>query len=385
MKSQAKFNIGIVAGEPSGDALGAGLIEVFSRDFPGAVFYGIGGPKMRKAGCDTLYDMDRIELMGLDGILGKIGGILKIRSSLYRNFTENPLDIFIGIDVPDFNLSLESRLSKKGIKTVHYVSPTVWAWRGYRIHKIRRAVGHMLALFPFEADYYTKQRIPVTCVGHPIADEIDQPDRQRARQQLGLAVEKEQLLVGLLPGSRRSEVDRLGKIFIDAARIVYRSNPGVRFVLPFASTAVRNRFLERVGNISDLPITFLDGESRKAMEAADLLVLASGTAALEASLLERPHVVAYRVSAVTWWMFRLLRHIEYYSMSNQLLPQPLVPEFIQHDATPEKIAAAVQDMIEKPQALVALEREFRKIREQLKLDANVQAARAISRELGFSP
>jgi lipid-A-disaccharide synthase len=242
----------------------------------------------------------------------------------------------------------------------------------------------MLALFPFEADYYTKQRIPVTCVGHPIADEIDQPDRQRARQQLGLVVEKEQLLVGLLPGSRRSEVDRLGKIFIDAARIVYRSNPGVRFVLPFASTAVRNRFLERVGNISDLPITFLDGQSRKAMEAADLLVLASGTAALEASLLERPHVVAYRVSTVTWWMFRLLRHIEYYSMSNQLLPQPLVPEFIQHDATPGKIAAAVQDMIDKPQALVALEREFRKIREQLKLDANVQAARAISRELGFS-
>ncbi len=384
VKSTAQISIGIVAGEPSGDALGAGLMESFSREYPGAEFCGIGGPKMRKAGCDTLYDMDRIELMGLDGLFGKVGDILRIRSHLYRYFVEHPPQVFIGIDVPDFNLSLESRLRKKGVRTVHYVSPTVWAWRGYRIHKIRRAVGHMLTLFPFEADYYNEHRIPVTCVGHPIADQIDDPDRNRARRKLGLEIGADQILVGLLPGSRRSEVDRLGKTFVDAARIIYRSNPRVCFVLPFASTAVRKRFMDQAGDISNLPVTLLDGQSRHAIEAADIVILASGTAALEACLLERPHVVAYRVSAMTWWMFRFLRHVDYYSMSNQLLPEPVVPEFIQHNATPENIAAAVEDMIAKPEALLSLEQAFRKIRMQLKLDANDQAARAISRELGFS-
>jgi lipid-A-disaccharide synthase len=225
--------IGIVAGEPSGDSLGAGLINAVKRIYPDAEFIGVGGPKMSKAGCDTLYDMDRIGLMGLEGVFEKLGDILKIRSSLYRTFVANPPDLFIGIDVPDFNLALEHKLKKKNIKTVHYVSPTVWAWRGYRIHKIRRAVNHMLTLFPFEADYYKSHNIPVTCVGHPIADEIDHPDTMAARNKIGIAVTEGKLVIGLLPGSRDSEVKRLAALFVEVVTKINQANSSIHFVLPF--------------------------------------------------------------------------------------------------------------------------------------------------------
>ncbi len=369
--------IGIVAGEPSGDSLGAGLIDELKKNNPEITFFGIGGPKMRAAGCNTLYDMDRIELMGIDGLFEKLGDILKIRKTLLQKFLADPPDLFIGIDVPDFNLSLEGKLKKRNIRTIHYVSPTLWAWRGYRIHKIRRAVDHMLTLFPFEEKYYKDQNIPVTCVGHPIADQIDQPDKNLARQTIDREIGAGDTVIGLLPGSRRSEVKRLGAVFVQAVEQIHSSHPGIKFILPFANEKVAQTFNAVVGDIDHLPIVTLDGQSRLAMEASDIVILASGTAALEAALLRRPHVVVYKLSTITYWLFRRLRHVDHYSMPNQLLPEPVVPELVQDDATAENIVAEVNKYLENPQLVKQLEHEFMLIHKQLKLGSNVQASDAI--------
>jgi len=371
----------MVAGEPSGDALGAGLIENLKSSLDNVGFFGIGGPKMAAAGCDTIYDMDRIGVMGLDGLVGKFLDIVRLRSNLYKMMVSNPPDLFIGIDVPDFNLALESRLRKKNILTVHYVSPTVWAWRGYRIHKIRRAVDHILTLFPFEADFYRNHQVPVTCVGHPMADEIKPPDRAAARQKLGLEIPDHGKLVALLPGSRRSEIVRLAAIFLETARIIHRSDPDVQFVLPFANETVARAFSEVTGWAGDLPITLLQEQSRLAMEAADVVVLASGTAALEAALLRRPHVVVYRVGALTWWLVKRLKSVTHYSMPNQLLGQPVTPEFIQGEARPDSIAHALRRYLDDDREVDRLERMFAQMHEQLKRDANRRAGRAVIRLL----
>ena len=373
--------IGVVAGEPSGDSLGAGLINAVKRIYPDAEFVGVGGPKMRKAGCDTLYDMDRIGLMGLEGIFEKLGDILKIRASLYRMFVANPPDLFVGIDVPDFNLALERKLKKKNIKIVHYVSPTVWAWRGYRIHKIRRAVSHMLTLFPFEADYYKKHKIPVTCVGHPIADEIDNPDTMAARKRIGIGGTTEKLVIGLLPGSRASEVKKLATVFVEAVTKINHANPSIQFVLPFASSRMAEVFYQVAGPIDHLPVTPLDGQSRDAMEASDIIILASGTAALEAALLHKPHIVVYKLNAITYWLINKLKHVDYYSMPNQLLPEPVIPEYMQDEATADNIVDAVYHYINHPQEVKKLEQEFIEIHRQLKLDANFQASQVVGQML----
>ena len=371
----------MVAGEPSGDALGAGLIKSLKSSIDDVEFFGIGGPKMLSAGCATIYDMDRIGVMGLDGLVGKVLDIVRIRSNLYRMMVMNPPDLFIGIDVPDFNLALESRLRKKNITTVHYVSPTVWAWRGYRIHKIRKAADHILTLFPFETEFYRKNHIPVTCVGHPIADEIKPPDRAAARQKLGLEIPARGKLVALLPGSRRSEISRLAPIFLEVARIIHQSDPGVQFVLPFANKTVARVFSEVTGLIQDLPITLLQEQSRLAMEAADAVVLASGTAALEAALLRRPHVVVYKVGALTGWLVQRLKSVTHYSMPNQLLGEPVVPEFIQGQARPASIARAVRRYLDDDREVDQLDQMFAAMHRQLKLNANLRASKAVIRLL----
>ncbi len=375
----------MVAGEPSGDALGAGLIRSLKSSIDDVRFFGIGGPKMASAGCDTIYDMDRIGVMGLDGLVGKFPGIVKIRSNLYKMMVSNPPDLFIGIDVPDFNLALESRLRKKNITTVHYVSPTVWAWRGYRIHKIRRAVDHILTLFPFEAEFYRRNHIPVTCVGHPMADEIKPPDQAAARQKLGLEIPDHGKLVALLPGSRRSEISRLAPIFLEVARIIHQSDPGVQFVLPFANKTVACAFSEVTGLIGDLPITLLQEQSRLAMEAADAVVLASGTAALEAALLRRPHVVVYKVGALTGWLVQRLKSVTHYSMPNQLLEEPVVPEFIQGQARPASIAHALRRYLDDDREVDKLDQMFAQMHRQLKRGANLRASRAVIRLLEPAP
>ncbi len=370
--------IGIVAGEPSGDRLAAGLIGALKFIYPNAGFAGIGGPAMRAAGCHTLYDMERIELMGFDGLFGRMRDILKIRSAIYRRFITHPPHLFVGIDVPDFNLALERRLKRKNIPTVHYVSPTVWAWRGYRIHKIRRSVDHMLTLFPFEAEFYTRHRIPVTCVGHPVADEIGEPDQAAARKKIGLAADGKTTVIGLLPGSRCSEVQRLGAVFVGAAEKLHGLDATIQFVLPFASSRVERAFYDVVGRINHLPITVLRGQSRIAMEASDMVILASGTAALEAALLRVPHVVVYKLSPVTYWLFQKLRHVDYYSMPNQLLPEPVIPELVQKDATAHNIVQAVNQYRQNPEKVRKLEQDFIQMHKALKRDANMQAGRAVA-------
>ena len=374
-----RTKIAIVAGEPSGDSLGSGLITALKSTIPDACFFGIGGPKMREAGCQTLYDMVHLELMGFDGLFGKLGSILKIRRELYRKCVDDPPDLFIGIDVPDFNLTLESRLRKRGIKILHYVSPTVWAWRGYRIHKIKRAVDHMLTLFPFESDYYRRQQIPATCVGHPIADEIDEPDTRAARHQLG--IDAGHRVIALLPGSRRSEVMRLGPVIVEAVKRLNRENPGIRFVLPFANPRVEREFYRVARGIDHLPVTTYAARSRQVLEACDIAILASGTVALEAALLRKPHVVIYKLSPLTYWLVRRLRHVDHYSMPNQLLPEPIIPELIQDQANGVNIVHAVNEFLQHPERVRQLQDQCAQIHTQLRRNANLQASRAVVRLL----
>ena len=365
--------VAIVAAEPSGDRLAAGLIEELKARLPASRFIGVGGPKMARAGCELLYDMERIGVIGLDGLLTKLPGIFQIRRRLLKRFTtegERP-DIFVGVDAPDFNLSLARKLKRGGITCVHYVSPTVWAWRGYRIRKIRRSIDHMLTLFPFEADYYQRHRVPVTCVGHPVADEISEPDRAAARQRLGL---EDGLLIALLPGSRRSEIRRLGGVFMEAARRILERRPEARFVLPFAGEAAAAEFRQTAGDTGDLPLRTLDGNSRAALEACDLAILASGTASLEAALLRRPHIVVYKLAAPSYWLMRRLRHVDYYSMPNQLLPAPMVPELIQSRASADNIASQADALLRDAPHIADLERHFANLHRTLKLNANARAA-----------
>ncbi|MEA3291435.1 MAG: lipid-A-disaccharide synthase, partial [Pseudomonadota bacterium] len=349
---------------------------------PDARFTGIGGEQMRREGCELLYPMEKISAMGLDGLFGKLREIFTIKRDLARRFTSHKPDVFVGIDVPDFNLGLELKLKRVGIPTVHYVSPTVWAWRGYRIHKIRRAVSYMLTLFPFEAEYYRRQGVPVTFVGHPMADRSGKPDSAGARAQLGIGGER---IIALLPGSREGEMRRLGGVFLDAAKLLHQRHPDLQFLLPFANGALRGQFeCELGGQAGKLPLTLLDGEAHLAMEAADGVILASGTAALEAALLERPMVVVYKVSWLSHFLARPLLNVSVYSMPNHLLPEPSIPELIQGDATPRNIADAMDGYLDDPRRTQALQCQFARIREELQQGASRRAAVAVLAQAGIA-
>ncbi len=367
------MRIGIVAGEASGDYLGAGLIAAIQRRIPDASFVGICGPRMQALGAQSLFPMDSISIMGVDGLLKSVFKILRIRSGLVDHFAATRPDVFIGVDVPDFNLRLEQRLRAKALKTIHYVSPTVWAWRGYRIRRIRKSVGHMLTLFPFEADYYRRHSVPVTYVGHPVADEIGpEVDVHTLRKRLGLVGDP---IVALLPGSRTSEVGRLTSVFVNAAHTIRSRYPGVEFVVPFANTQTRECFIERGGEtLTELPLAMRDGFSRDALGASDVALLASGTAALEAALLGVPMVVAYKVSWLTGMLVRLFAHVDYFSMPNNLLEQPVVPEFLQGDATGANLAEAVLGYLDVPQRRTEMRARLAGIHDALRQNASERAA-----------
>jgi len=352
---------------------------------------------MAAAGCDILFDMERIGVIGLDGLPAKLPGILKIRRRLFAHLTgagdtgttARP-HVFVGVDAPDFNLNLERKLKRAGVACAHYVSPTVWAWRAYRLRKIRRSVDHMLALFPFEAAFYRARGVPVTCVGHPLADRIDAPHRGAARRALGFADgDGGGPIIALLPGSRRSEISRLATVFMDAARRLLARCPAAKFVLPFANDSAAATFAQVAGAVDDLPLTTLPAAgdstvdhrgrtpSQLALEASDLAIVASGTAALEAALLRRAHIVAYKLAAPSYHLMRRLRRVDYYSMPNQLLPQPLVPELIQARATAANIAAEALALLESPARVAELEKQFAAVHRALKLGANARAAEAV--------
>jgi len=388
----AELRVALVAGESSGDQLAAGLMQALSARRR-CLFTGVGGPAMAAAGCEILFDMERIGVIGLDGLPAKLPGILKIRRRLFAHFTgtgdtgttARP-HVFVGVDAPDFNLNLEGKLKRAGVACAHYVSPTVWAWRAYRLRKIRRSVDHMLALFPFEAAFYRARGVPVTCVGHPLADRIDAPHRAAARRALSLG---DGLLIALLPGSRRSEITRLARVFMDAARRLLARYPAAKFVLPFANDSAAATFTVTAGAVDDLPLTTLPAAgdstvdhrgrtpSQLALEASDLAIVASGTAALEAALLRRAHIVAYKLAPPSYHLMRRLRRVDYYSMPNQLLPQPLVPELIQSRATAANIAAEAAALLDSPARVAELEKQFAAMHRALKLGANARAAEAV--------
>lgn len=369
--------IGIVAGETSGDLLGAGLMRELKARLPGVAFEGIGGPRMQAQGCASLYDMERLSVIGLEGF-AKLPGVWRTRRRLAAHFLATRPAMYIGIDAPDFNLAVEERLRAAGITTAHYVSPTVWAWRGYRIRRIHRAVDHMLTLFPFEARYYEERQVPVTFVGHPLADEVPEAyDVQAVRTRLGLP--RRGTLVALLPGSRLGELRRHAVLFVRTARWLHARHPQLHFVAPFANAATHARFeaaLVREG-ATDLPITRLVEQSREALAAADVALLASGTATLEAALLRKPMVVTYRVSKLSEWLIRLFSHVQMYALPNHLAGRRLVPELLQDDAVPEKLGAAVEAYLEHPEQAESVQKTLAEMHRALKQNADARAAEAL--------
>lgn len=370
------MRIGMVAGEASGDLLGAALIDAIRQRHPGARFEGIAGPGMQAAGCRSLYPMERLSVMGLAEVLGRLPELLLQRRRLARHFLDNPPDVFVGVDAPDYNLALERRLKQGGIPCVHYVSPSVWAWRGYRLPRIARSTDHMLALFPFEADYYHQHQVPVTFVGHPLADMIPmEPDLQAARVEIGLPLDGE--FVALLPGSRAAEVRLLAGPMVEAAHWLLQRRPGVRFIVSLVNETTGQLFDEALAHVPDLPVHRVEGGGRRVLAAADVALLASGTAALEALLLKRPMVVTYRVKPLTYWIARRLVRVDRYSLPNLLAGHDLIPELIQDQARPEAMGAAVLRYLEDPELARTLQEEARRLHGKLKRDASQRAAEAV--------
>jgi lipid-A-disaccharide synthase len=374
----APLRIGIVAGEPSGDQLGARLMRALAEKSPGIRFEGICGPEMLKAGGRSLFPMERLSVLGITEIAGRIRELRGIRRKLVRHFRNDPPDAFIGVDSPGFNLGLEEALRRAGIPTLHYVSPQVWAWRPWRIRKISRAVDRVLVLFPFEVSFYEEHGVPATFVGHPLADEFDAPpDRMPYRD--GLGIERNLPTVALLPGSRASEMRAHAELFICAALWVQERVPNVQFVIPFVNRQSRDLFEQAIKRTEawELPLKRVLGHSRDVMAASDVVLVASGTATLEAALLGRPQVVTYRVSGLTHFLISRLSKVRHYAMPNLLAGRELVPELLQGDATPEKLGTAVERFVRYPGQSVSVLRGYEDIRKKLRGGGVQRAAEAV--------
>ena len=370
----------VVAGEASGDLLGGGLIRELRARYPEATFLGVAGPEMLGAGCEAWYQADELAVMGLAEVLSHLPRLLKIRRRVINLALETQPDCFIGIDAPDFNLPVARRLKAAGIKTVQYVSPSVWAWRAGRAARISNDTDLVLTLFPHEPQFYEQHGGRAHFVGHPLADQIPmEPDQSAARCQLGLPADTP--VLALLPGSRMGEVKRLGPAFIRAASALRRHIPELTIVSPFASRATRERFSSQLQKISpDLPVTQLDRQASSAMIASDAVLLASGTAALEAMLCKRPMVIAYRIAGVTYAIvkgFKLLSG-KYYALPNVLAGRQIAPEILQYDVTPENLAAAVLPLLRERKKVAEVKAQFGAIHQQLRRNASRSAAAAIA-------
>ena len=360
------LRIGMLAGEASGDILGSRVLRALRRHYPDLRAEGIGGPLMQAEGFDSLWPMERLSVMGFVEPLKRLPELLRIRRGLYRHFRDNPPDLFLGIDSPDFVLALEGRLRATGIPTAHLVSPSVWAWRQGRIKRIRRSVDHMLCLFPFETDIYHQHGVPATCVGHPLAEEIF-PAQDRATQRRALGLPDSGELVALLPGSRRGEVELLGPLFLAAAARLQLGRPQLHWVIPAASAERRAQLETLLTATQGLRCTLLDGQSREAMAAADAVMLASGTATLEACLLQRPMVVAYRMAPLSWALVSWLVRSPFAALPNILAGRALVPELLQKAATPEALAATLEGLLDDAGVRAAQVSGMASIRDSLAL------------------
>ncbi len=370
------MKIGLVAGEASGDVLGAGLIRAVRARIPNAVFEGVAGPEMTAAGCEQWEPSESLAVMGIVEPLAHIPRLLRLRRGLAKRWRESPPDVFIGIDAPDFNLGLEIKLRKAGIKTAHYVSPSIWAWRPGRVKKVKKAADRVLCILPFEPALYEGHGVKAVFVGHPKAHEAPEiVDMEAARLRLGLDAGE---VVAVMPGSRSGEVSRIGGIVAAAAREVFAARPGVRFVTPVAMPKLRpmiEQQLDEAGVAEQFIL--LDGDSELAMSAADVVLQASGTAVLEAALLRKPTVATYRVSPLTYWIARRLVKLEHFTLPNLLTEQPLVPEFMQQNALPGPIAAEVVALLDDPERRRSISERFDRLRAELALDADQHAADSV--------
>ncbi|MGI1678523.1 MAG: lipid-A-disaccharide synthase [Cellvibrionaceae bacterium] len=370
------LRIGILAGESSGDTLGAGLIRSVKARYPNAVFEGIGGPKMIAEGCQSFADQERLAVMGYVEPFKRLPELLGIRKKVREHFLNNPPDVFIGIDSPSFNLSLEKRLKEAGIKTVHYVSPQVWAWRQGRVKKIAKSVDLILTLFPFEAKFYSDHDVPVTFVGHTLADHLAlEPDVDTARKALGITTDEQ--AIALLPGSRGSEVKLLAPEFLAAARLCLKKNPQLKFFIPAANEKRLVQLKQILEGFSDLPVTLMLGHSHEIMCAADAVIMASGTTTLEAMLLKKPMVVAYKFPALSYAILSRLIKTPYIALPNILAGKELVPEIIQNDVSPEILSEKIMLYFEDQEKVNALKNEFLVIHNTLKQNADEKAAEAV--------
>ncbi len=377
------MRIGIIAGEASGDILGAGLMSALRQYFPDAQFEGVGGERMIAQGFDSLYDQERLAVMGLIEPLKRLPELLSMRKALVQHFLSTPPDVFIGIDSPDFNLTIEERLKAHGIATVHYVSPSVWAWRQKRIVKIQRSVNLMLTLLPFEAAFYEQHQVPVCFVGHPLADDIPmEPNQQKARSHLGLP--KDVTIVALMPGSRGGEVKLIGPVLWAAAEKVKRKYPDIMFVVPAANNARRKQIEQQLIHLSDLPLRLIDGQSHQVMEASNMVVMASGTTTLEAMLLKRPMIVVYRFARLSYAILSRLVKTRFFALPNLLANRMLVPELLQEAASADNVAAELLALLDSPTDTQTLSEEFQRLHASIRCDASATAAAAIVKQFGLN-
>ena len=370
--------IGIVAGETSGDLLGSQLIRALREHMPALRFVGIGGPRMEAAGLEAWYPLEKLAVRGYFEVLKHLPEILSIRRRLRRRLVSERPALFIGVDAPDFNLSLEESLKRRGIPTVHYVSPAVWMWRRERLHKIKRAVTRMLTLFPFEPPYYERAAIDVAFVGHPLTDILAQlPRGAAARERLRLPLSAP--VFALLPGSRQSELRHMAELFVDTAKRIHARIPEAFFLVPLATRETRTLFEIAMyrKEARDLPLSMMFGHAQEAMAAADVVLVASGTATLEAALLGKPMVITYKMPRVSAWLLKGKGYLPYYGLPNILAGEFVVPEFIQDDATPENLEQALINVLADRSLKAALERKFAAMAASLRHGAAEYAARAV--------
>jgi lipid-A-disaccharide synthase len=369
----------MVAGEASGDLLASHLIASLKAKLPDAIFYGIGGPKMQAQGFDAWWPMEKLAVMGYVDALKHYREISGIRRQLKKRLLDIRPDIFIGVDAPDFNLGLETNLKSAGVKTIHYVSPSIWAWRGGRIKKIAKAVNRVLALFPMEPPLYEKAHIPVTYVGHPLADIIPLETSQRAvREMLGIA--RDVPVFALLPGSRKGELEMMADTFVQTAKIIrQRFLPNALFVVPLATRETRLQFEMAIyqQQAADIPFRLLFGHAQEALGAADVSLVASGTATLEAALIKRPMVITYKIAKLSYWIMKRMAYQAFVGLPNVLAGRAIVPEILQDQATPENLAEALVGLYEDKENAAAIAEAFTEIHLQLRQNTAEKAANAV--------
>lgn len=370
--------IALVAGETSGDQLGAALIHALSRQNPKLHFAGIGGPLMQAAGMDIWWNSSQLAVMGLAEVIAHLPRLLKLRRQLIKRLISLQPHIFIGIDSPDFNLGVEKKLKSRMIPVIHYVSPTIWAWRPGRVKSIARATDRVLCLFPFEPGYYPHQSVAADYTGHPLADQIPLHNNAAdARQKLGIKASG--VCIALLPGSRHNEVSRLTTPMLDAATVLQEQYPGMVFLLPAATQSIHQYLRTALDTYPDLNCHLFDARSIEVMTAADAVICASGTATLEAMLVNRPLVVCYRLAALTFWLAKSFRLVKsrFFALPNVLASQALVPELLQHDVNGQRIAQEISAWLEQPERRAAVKQRFDQLHRNLRTDAAATAANVV--------